>query len=129
MESGATLQDGLMLVRILSNLQKVEVEEETGYEFTPKNILGIYSLVRKDIKKETGIPHAIKIIFTGQINTYKKSELAEDISETKWFSPEEIYEMDQSILRDLDIKKMVKDYFEGKKYQLKLITHTISKKS
>jgi ADP-ribose pyrophosphatase YjhB (NUDIX family) len=105
---------------------KREVEEETGYEFTPKNILGVYSLVRKDIKKDTGTPHGIKIIFTGTISENRKVNLSEDVSEIKWFLPEEIYQMDQETLRDLDIKQMVKDYFAGKKYPLGLIAHTVS---
>jgi ADP-ribose pyrophosphatase YjhB (NUDIX family) len=105
---------------------KREVEEETGYEFTPKHILGVFSLVRKDIKKDTGTPHGIKIIFTGAISEKIKFSLAEDVSEVKWFLPEEIYQMDQATLRDLDIKQMVQDYFSGIKYPLDLIAHTIS---
>ena len=54
------------------------------------------------------------------------TQLAEDVSETNWFTPEEIEKMDSKKLRDLDIKQMVKDYFAGKKYPLKLLTHTIS---
>ena len=45
---------------------KREVEEETGFEFTPNAVLGLYSLVRKDIEPElNATPHAIKIIFIG----------------------------------------------------------------
>ena len=102
---------------------KREVEEETGHEFTPNNILGIYSFVGKDgeIRK-----HCVKIIFTGKISDEKVRELEEDVSETKWFTPEEIENMDMDTLRDLDIKTMVKDYFSGKKYPLELLTHTVS---
>jgi len=103
---------------------KREVEEETGHEFTPNNILGIYSFTGKDggtIRK-----HSVKIIFTGKISDEKVRELEEDVSETKWFTPEEIENMDAATLRDLDIKTMVKDYFSGKKYPLELLTHTVS---
>lgn len=110
----------------LTRSVKREVEEETGYEFIPTNVLGVYSLVRKDIKKDTGTPHAIKIIFTGKISRNKNLNLADDVSEIKWFLPEEIYRMDQAMLRDLDIKQMVKDYFAGKKYPLDLVVHTVS---
>lgn len=103
---------------------KREVFEETGYEFKPESILGIYSLVKEETN---GTHHPIKIIFIGSISKEKTRELEEDISETKWFLPEEIYNMGPGILRDLDIKQMVKDYFSGKKYSLDLITHTISK--
>ena len=106
---------------------KREVEEETGYEFTPENILGIYSIVRKDyLKKGKEIRHGLKIIFTGKISDVPIRDLENDISEIKWFMPEEIQNMDMETLRDLDIKIMVKDYFEGKRYPLDLITHTIS---
>lgn len=106
---------------------KREVKEETGLDFTPTHVLGIYSLVRKDIESERGIPHAIKILFIGN---YKESEHQHDkdeISEIRWFAPEEIEQMDLKTLRDLDIKKAVKDYLAGKKYPLDIITHTISK--
>src|SRR4030043_154693 len=39
---------------------------------------------------------------------------------------EEIEKMDTATLRDLDIKKIVKDYLTGKRYPLEIITHTIS---
>lgn len=103
---------------------KREVSEETGYEFTPKNILGIYCLVKKE---NADIHHPVKIIFTGTISDQKVRELESDISETKWFTPEEIENMDKKTLRDWDIKQMVKDYFVGKKYPLEIITHTIVK--
>lgn len=103
-----------------------EVKEETGYNFTPSAILGIYSLVRKDIEKDVGrVPHAIKIIFCGDLSD-KHISLHDDISEVKWFSPEEIYKMDNQTLRDLDIKQEVRDYFSNKKYPLELISHTVA---
>lgn len=106
---------------------KREVEEETGCEFTPKAVLGVYSLVRKDVERELGgTPHAIKIIFKGDF-TDKRSDLHDDIAETKWFTPEEIYEMDKATLRDIDIKQMVKDYISGRAYPLDIITHTVAK--
>ncbi len=104
---------------------KREVEEETGFKFTPTYILGVYSLVRKDLLRlKEKIRHPIKVIFTGVISE-GSNILSDDISETKWFTPKEIDSMDSSTLRDLDIKKMVKDYFSGKRYPLDLITHTL----
>ena len=47
---------------------KREVEEETGYEFEPEHLLGVYSIVREDLKNFRGaVPHAIKLIFIGRI--------------------------------------------------------------
>lgn len=104
-----------------------EVLEETGFEFTPTHLLGIYSLVRKDIETpERGLPHAIKIIFIGEIKESDQEHNKDEISEIRWFTPEEIEKMDLKTLRDLDIKKEVKDYLAGKKYSLDIITHTIS---
>jgi ADP-ribose pyrophosphatase YjhB (NUDIX family) len=103
---------------------KREVKEETGYDFEPKNILGFYVLV----KLESGaIHHAIKMVFTGKISENQDEYAEDEISETRWFTPEEIYSMG-SELRDVDIKKMVKDYFSGAKYPLDLIIHTIQPK-
>jgi len=105
-----------------------EVEEETGLALIPTHIVGIYSLVRKDIEKELGAtPHAIKIIFTGIVSDSETSALADDITETRWFSPEEIYAMNGAVLRDADIKQEVKDYLAGKKYPLEMLHHTVSR--
>ena len=101
---------------------KREVKEETGFDFNPEKVLGIYSLAGL----EGGVTHhSMKIIFIGKISEEQGKFLENEISETKWFSPEEIEAMDGKTLRDLDIKIMVKDYFAGKKYPLELLTHTI----
>lgn len=106
---------------------KREVEEETGYEFAPTHLLGIYSLMRKDLTEKLGAtPHALKFIFIGDTSENQKSQVLDDITETRWFTPEEIEKMDLSTLRDIDIKKMVKDYFEGRRYPLDIIRQTIS---
>ena len=108
------------------NAVKREVREETGFDFTPTHILGIYSLVRKDAEHELGTtPHALKIIFLGTLSG-KKRALHSDVSETRWFSLEEISTMDMATLRDLDIKQMAKDYFAGKRHSLELLRHTMS---
>ncbi|MFH0948935.1 MAG: NUDIX domain-containing protein [Candidatus Aenigmatarchaeota archaeon] len=105
---------------------KREVKEETGFSFKPSHVLGIYSLVKKYQEKTLGAtPHPIKIIFIGDVSG-KQDKLHDDVSETKWFSPEEIYKMDRATLRDVDIKQMVKDYFSGKIFPLSLVTHTVS---
>lgn len=104
---------------------KREVKEESGYDFEPTHILGLYSLYKTNLEEKWGItPQAIKIIFIGKISEKQSEELHDDVSETKWFRPEEIYQMDINTLRDMDIKDMVKEYFEGKKYPLDLLIHT-----
>ncbi len=105
-----------------------EVLEETGFIFNPKHILGIYSLVRGDIAAQLGAtPHAIKIIYTGEISDKKPKTLADDISEARWFTPGEIYAMDQKTLRDEDIKQMVRDLYDGRRFPLNILAHTVSR--
>ncbi|MCU0652700.1 MAG: NUDIX domain-containing protein [Candidatus Pacebacteria bacterium] len=105
---------------------KREVREETGYEFTPEALLGVYSLVRQDLAEFRGSPaHPIKMIFTGKLGKYSPANLEGDTLGGEWFTPEEIYAMGQGELRESDIKQMVKDYFSGKRYSLEVITHTI----
>lgn len=106
------------------NAVKREVKEETGFDFEPKNILGIYVLVKQELND---LHHAIKIIFIGNIAEKQEKYMTDEISETKWFTPEEIEAMDLNTLRDKDIKTMVKDYLVGKKYPLDLLTHTEQK--
>jgi ADP-ribose pyrophosphatase YjhB (NUDIX family) len=105
---------------------KREVREETGFEFEPTCLIGVYSLVRNDLVAFWGTaPHPIKIIFGGKVANYSEKNLLGDTSETKWFLPEEIYGMDSNTLREADIKQIVKDYFSGKRYPLEIITHTV----
>jgi 8-oxo-dGTP pyrophosphatase MutT (NUDIX family) len=106
---------------------KREVEEETGYEFTPTHLLGVYSLVRADLTERLGTtPHALKFIFIGDVSEQPIKDFQSEVAEIKWFTPEEIDAMDLSVLRDIDIKKMVADYFAGIRYPLELVTHTVS---
>jgi phosphatase NudJ len=107
---------------------KREVLEESGYEFEPTHLLGVYSLVRKDAEPKIGaVPHAIKLIFKGKLLNDTPHPLEDDVTETKWFIPEEIYAMDGNTLRDEDIKQMVRDYFAVQELSLKAIKHTIQK--
>lgn len=107
---------------------KREVEEESGYRFQPTELLGIYSLVRNDKAEELGAtPHAIKLIFVGNISESQELELADDSTEIRWFPREEIEKMDRDTLRDKDIKQMVKDYFAGQRYPLDIINHSFRK--
>ena len=64
----------------------------------------------------------------GDISETSSGKLEDDVTEARWFSPDEIYEMDNMTLRDLDIKQMVKDYFAGKKFPLESIAHTVATK-
>jgi len=63
---------------------KREVKEETGFDFEPKNILGIYVFVKQE---SVNLHHAIKIIFTGNISDKQEKYMEDEISEVKWFAP------------------------------------------
>lgn len=106
-----------------------EVKEETGLVFTPEFILGLYSLVRKDQAGAFGdgsLPHPIKIIYGGKAEASGAEFDQSEISEIGWFTPEEIEAMDGNALRDLDIKREVRDHVEGKRYPLELLRHRVA---
>lgn len=105
---------------------KREVKEETGFTLRPTYLLGIYSMVREDLRNKIGaVPHAIKIVFLGDVDYENHGDLHDDISETRWFLPEEIESMSTETLRNSDIKKIVRDYLAGKHYPLELLQHTV----
>lgn len=104
---------------------KREVKEETGFDFTPTHLLGVYSNVRHDIANAKGTPHAIKLVFVGEIGDAPTSALSDDVSETRWFTPEEINAMGIDVLRSKDIQKMIRDYLAGTHYPLTLVTHSV----
>lgn len=104
-----------------------ETKEETGLDFKAKQFLGIYSLHKKFADKSiggSGHKHGIKLIFTGDF-TGKLMEPNDEISELRWFTPEEIYQMEFDTLRDMDIKQEIKDYLAGKGYPLEIVKHTV----
>lgn len=106
-----------------------EVKEETGLDFTPTALLGVYSLVREDLRAVRGgqTPHAIKLLFKGTFTGEPRIVTPDEIKAIKWWSPGEIDAMPPHELRDLDIKQAVKDYFAGAQYPLELVHHTISR--
>ena len=107
---------------------KREVGEESGYRFEPTALLGVYSLVRNDIADpQRGTPHAIKLIFIGDISDNQELQTADDSAEVRWFSPDEIEAMDGNTLRDKDIKQMVRDYLNGQRFPLDVISHSFGK--
>src|SRR3989338_7280237 len=102
-----------------------EVKEETGLDFEPEHLVGVYSLVRKDHEKSPGVmPHAVSLFFCGHISG-TLMQPNDEIAELRWFSPEEIQSMDQSALRSLNIKQRVRDYFDGKRHPLDIIYHAV----
>ena len=98
-----------------------EAKEETGYNFTPEALLGIYS----SVKTEGGeLKHPVKLAFKGSITGEQLPVDQAEINQSKWFTPEEIYRMDSKTLRDANIKQIIKDYLAGKQYPLGIIRHS-----
>lgn len=105
-----------------------ETKEETGYEFTPTHFLSVSSLVRADIAEQFGSTlHALKLVFMGTISKKPIASLEGDTSEIRWFTAQEIDAMDAQTLRDVDIKRLVRDSLDGIKYPLEIIHHTVAK--
>jgi len=106
-----------------------EVKEETGLDFKATNLIGVYSLSKEYMDKspKEKTHHPIKLIFSGEITGGELMKPNDEISDLKWFTPEEIYAMESDILRDTDIKQEVKDYLAGRIYPLEVVHHTVMK--
>lgn len=106
-----------------------EAKEETGLDFKATSLIGIYSLSKEYMSKFTKdkTHHPIKLIFGGEIVGGKLMKPNHEISDLKWFAPEEIYQMGPDKLRDKDIKQGVKDYLAGRVFPLGIICHTVMK--
>ncbi len=103
-----------------------EVREEAGLGFTPKAILGIHSIYRKDASVEV---HALRIIFVGDsagdvdLSNGEPVNGEAEISDYTWLSPEKILEMDDSLFRYHDIKKLTENFLSNKTYPLEILQH------
>ena len=106
-----------------------EVKEETGLDFDPTGLIGIYSTayVYKAPFRHGQIPHPIKFIFRGRVIGGELIESNDEIAETNWFAVQEIMKMDREVLRDMDIKQEVQDYFAGRNFPLDIIKHAVLK--
>lgn len=102
---------------------KREIKEETGYNFEPTGFLGVYSMQKNYHSKSELSRHAIKLLYCGKVSG-QPIVANDEIAELKWFTPEEIYQMDAPPLRDADIKNAVKDYLIGKIYPLEIVRHS-----
>ena len=100
---------------------KREFKEETGYDFKPTAILGLYS--RQRVWPDT-IHNTIRIIYKGKISG-EQGEIEHEVVDTKWFSSEEIFNMNDHTIRFPEIKVMIKDYLADQELPLETIKHII----
>src|SRR5690242_18054103 len=74
-----------------------EAKEETGYDFKPDSLLGIYSWLKPT---DDGAVQPIEIIYRGKISGRPAPVNPREVAQIKWFSPDEILTMDEKTLRD-----------------------------
>jgi len=89
-----------------------ETLEESGYSVEIEHLLGVYQ------PKRDGV--GFVFLFVGK-NTKISEKYSHDISEVRWFTGEEIGEMDGLTLRSRRWKNAIQDYEEGKLYSLDIL--------
>lgn len=105
-----------------------EVKEETGLDFKPTGLIGIFSLVKPKLSEKLGgLPHSIKLVFRGEITGGSLMSPNEEIMDLKWFTPADIYKLSSPPLRDEDISREVRAYFTNQYIDLSFIHHLIQK--
>ena len=105
-EAGETLLDAV----------RREVLEESGYEFTPTALLGIY-VSDKDDKSVT----YLRMTFIGTVDDAPvHDELDDGIIEAVWMTPDEIM-AERSIHRNPIVAQCLTDYVNGQKLDLALV--------
>ena len=105
-EAGETLLDAV----------RREVLEESGYEFTPTALLGIY-VSDKDDKSVT----YLRMTFIGTVGDEPThDELDDGIIEAVWMTPDEIM-AERSIHRNPIVAQCLTDYINGQKLDLALV--------
>ena len=105
-EAGETLLDAV----------RREVLEESGYEFTPTALLGIY-VSDKDDKSVT----YLRMTFIGTVGGAPiHDELDDGIIEAVWMTPDEIM-AERAIHRNPIVAQCLTDYVNGQKLDLALV--------
>ena len=91
-----------------------ETLEETRWEFTPKNISGIYRWIH-----DNGETY-LRVCFAGDvIKEHKELKLDTEIEQAIWLTEEEI--RTHTSFRSPLVLKSIDDYLTGEKYPLSLI--------
>ena len=102
-----------------------EVKEETGLEFDPLGIVGIFSSENHKFKEYFGgIPHPIKIVFFGEVEGKIYPQDSNEIADTKWVGKEDLPKVKWRTPSDIE---MFFSYLEGDKFPLSMIHHHVHK--
>lgn len=102
-----------------------ECQEEAGVKVNLTNLLGCY-IAQRPGKTRIQFNFLAEII-EGEPNSADKKEQKsrdEDISELKWFSKEELTEMNPDEFISKRAYAAIRDWVEGKSYSLDTIKHT-----
>ena len=92
-----------------------EVDEETGWQFEPEAITGIYRWEHT----AKGLTF-LRFCFCGRVHNHKPQQaLDENILGIHWLTREELF---ASPLRSPIVKRSVEDYLAGRRYPLSLYT-------
>ena len=95
---------------------KRETLEETGWEFYPTALVGIYRWQHPH-KDET----FLRFTFCGQSSVERMSaQLDDGIIAANWHSAEEILALPDTKIRSTMVLHSIKDYIDGKRYDLNL---------
>ncbi len=92
-----------------------ETLEETRWEVKLKNLIGIYIFTAP----ANGVTYHRYCFSAEPIKHHASSELDDGILEAKWFSWEEIQQLNN--LRSPLVKRCIQDHINGKQYPLDLI--------
>lgn len=95
-----------------------ETNEETAYDFTPQNLLGIYHWQRPD--KEITY---LRFAYIGKVGVHRPDQKLDDgILRSVWMSIDEL-RASQTIHRSPQVLKCVEDYLAGQRYPLEVVNH------
>ncbi len=94
---------------------KREMLEETGTDFTPTALIGIYRW-RQAAKQRT----YLRFLFTGKISTNRLKPQDNDILEALWLSKAQIEALSEQ-LRSPQVLRGINDYCNGIRYNLDIL--------
>ena len=97
-----------------------ETLEESGYEFLPESITGIYHW-----QHPINLITYLRVCFTGPVtHHHPDNKLDKDILRSLWLSYDELLARD-TMLRSPLVKRCVDDYIAGQRYPIHLIQQII----
>lgn len=94
-----------------------ETLEETSYDFTPSNLVGVYRYVLDQPENET----YIRFAFSGNLGEQHNLPLDDGIIAAEWLSLDEIHQ-NHEILRGPMVLQCILDYLQKPSYPLQVFS-------